>query len=159
MAYTRLERVERQVSHELPGPHHHLVKKPDKILLNIMPDTYWIEVSLKEQVLYLWQGGRIKNAFQVSTGRPGTPFRKSMATRKGTYNIYYMRPKYPMWGKDWYCLDVPYAIFFHHEFAIHGAYWHNDFGTPVSHGCVNLAEVDAGKVYEKMKLKDFVWVH
>ena len=145
--YTRLERVEFQESHFIEGPYHHLVRKPDKILLNIMPDTWWIEVSLEEQILYLWQGGLIKEAYRVSTGRPGTPFRISNATRKGTYNIYEMREKYPMWGRDWYCLDVPYVMFFHHDYAIHGAYWHTDFGKVRSHGCTNIAPVDARWLY------------
>jgi lipoprotein-anchoring transpeptidase ErfK/SrfK len=82
-----------------------------------------------------------------------------METRKGVYRMYALYKSYPMWGRDWWCPDVPYAMFFHHEFAIHGAYWHNDFGTPVSHGCVNMAEMDAAEVFAKVKKGTVVWVH
>jgi lipoprotein-anchoring transpeptidase ErfK/SrfK len=162
MVYTKLERIENQISHLshlLPKPYQHTVNIPDKILTKINAESNWIEVSLAEQILYLCKGKEIQRAYRVSTGKPGSAFRKSSATRKGIYNIYYMRPKYPMWGKDWYCPDVPFAIFYHHEFAIHGAYWHNNFGTPVSHGCVNMTEIDAWEVYVVVKRKDFVWVH
>jgi len=59
-------------------------------------------------------------------------------------------------GISYYNLpNVPYTMFFSNNqvaksrgYAIHGAYWHNNFGTPMSHGCINLREVDAQKVYE-----------
>jgi lipoprotein-anchoring transpeptidase ErfK/SrfK len=50
-------------------------------------------------------------------------------------------------------------MFFHREFAIHGAYWHNNFGSPISHGCVNMAELDAAEVFSHVKKGTVVWVH
>lgn len=160
MAYTKLVPIGNQVSQALPKPQHNVeFHERIKEALLKTPDMTWIEVSLAEQVLYLYKGSQIQEAYRVSTGRPGSPFRKSMATRKGCYNIYYMKASYPMWGRDWWCPDVPYAIFFHGELAIHGAFWHNDFGTPVSHGCVNMMPDDAKRIYEQVKKKGFVWVH
>ena len=122
-------------------------------------DEVWIEVSLAEQMLYLYRGCQVQSAYRVSTGRPGTPTRKSMATRKGVYRIYALYEKYPMWGKDWYCPDVTWVLWFHGELAVHAAFWHNSFGTPVSHGCVNMAEMDAREVYAQVKKRTVVWVH
>ena len=127
-------------------------------------DEVWIEVSLSEQMLYLYRGCQVQSAYRVSTGRPGIPGKKvSKATRKGVYRIYALYKSYPMWGRDgkdgWRCPDVPYVMWFHGELAIHAAYWHNDFGTPVSHGCVNMAEMDAEAVYAQVKRRTVVWVH
>ena len=159
MAYKKLERVP-QVSQYVP--HAVLTHKVpiDPRVTKIVKDAdIWIEVSLAEQMLYLYQGYEIRYAYRVSTGRPGAWNRISMATRKGVYRMYSLYKRYPMWGRDWYCLDVPYAMFFHGEFAIHAAYWHNDFGTPVSHGCVNMSEEDAKEVYELSHRGTVVWVH
>jgi hypothetical protein len=44
--------------------------------------------------------------------------------------------------------DVPWVMYFKGGYALHGAYWHDDFGRPRSHGCVNLAPIDARYVFE-----------
>lgn len=44
-----------------------------------------------------------------------------------------------MRGEDYDVPNVPYVMYYDRGYGIHGAYWHNNFGTPVSHGCVNLA--------------------
>lgn len=42
-------------------------------------------------------------------------------------------------GDDEYFLPaVPYVMYFHGNYGLHGTYWHNNFGQPMSHGCVNL---------------------
>lgn len=157
MTYKKLERVP-QVSQKL-DTYTHAVKVDPRVYRHVRGDDVWIEVSLDKQTLYVRQGDQITAAYRVSTGRPGSPRRKSMATRKGVYKMYALYKRYPMWGRDWYCLDVPYAMFYHGEFAIHGAYWHNSFGTPVSHGCVNMVPDDAGEVYQQVKKGTCVWVH
>ena len=43
--------------------------------------------------------------------------------------------------------NVPNNLFFYQGYALHGAYWHNNFGHPMSHGCVNIKPDDAGKIY------------
>lgn len=160
--YNRLVRVPGQVSQLISNPVHD-VPIPNKITRMVVGDEAWVEVSLDEQALYLYMGTDIVSAFWVSTGRPGSHTRVSKATRKGIYRVYKMYKSYPMWGIDggigWWCPDVPFTIFFHKEFAIHGAYWHNDFGTPVSHGCVNMAEMDAGFIFSQVKKGTVIWVH
>ena len=43
--------------------------------------------------------------------------------------------------------DVPFVQYFNEGYALHAAYWHDDFGTPRSHGCVNLAPLDAAWLF------------
>ena len=157
----RLTRIEGQVSQYVPeAVLTHSIPIDARVTRLVKDADIWIEVSLDEQMLYLYQGSEVRFAYRVSTGRPGIPGKlKSMATRKGVYKIYALYVSYPMWGKDWYCPDVPYAMFFHHELAIHAAYWHNDFGKPVSHGCVNMMPDDAKEVYGQVKKRTVVWVH
>jgi hypothetical protein len=58
-------------------------------------------------------------------------------------------------GADYYNLpNVPYTMFFYNGqtpkswgYSLHGAYWHNNFGHPMSHGCVNMRIPDAEKLY------------
>jgi lipoprotein-anchoring transpeptidase ErfK/SrfK len=158
--YRRLTRVP-QESHAVPDAIlYHDIPIDSRVTKLVKGNDVWIEVSLDEQVLYVYEGSGIVSAYMVSTGRPGIPGKlKSMATRKGVYRMYSLYKAYPMWGRDWWCPDVPYAMFFHGELAIHGAYWHNNFGTPVSHGCVNMAEMDAAEVFAQVKKGTVVWVH
>jgi lipoprotein-anchoring transpeptidase ErfK/SrfK len=116
-------------------------------------EEIWIEVDLGGQRLYVHEGERLVAGFRISSGKEG------METKTGLFRIYAMYPSYPMWGPDYHTPDVPWTMFFHTEFAIHGAYWHDSFGTPVSHGCVNLAVNDAEWVYGNVKKGTYVHVH
>lgn len=164
-SYRRLTRIGGQVSQYVPeAVSTHDVLIDSRVTKLVIGDDIWIEVSLDEQMLYMYRGSDILSAYRVSTGRPGIPGKlKSKTTRKGVYRMYALYEKYPMWGRDskggWWCPDVPYTMFFHSEFAIHGAYWHNDFGTPVSHGCVNMMPDDAQEIYRHVKKRTVVWVH
>ena len=52
-------------------------------------------------------------------------------------------------GTDYYNLpNVPYVMYFYHYFGLHGAYWHNNFGHTMSHGCVNMRPIDAGAIFD-----------
>jgi lipoprotein-anchoring transpeptidase ErfK/SrfK len=157
MAYKLLTRVP-QISQKLAS-FTHAVEIDKRVYKYVKGDDIWIEVSLDNQVLYVHQGDLITSAYRVSTGRPGGPRLKSMATRKGVYRVYDMDPVYPMWGRDWRCPDVPWCIWFHGELAVHGAYWHNSWGTPISHGCVNMMPDDAHEVYMQINKRTVVWVH
>jgi lipoprotein-anchoring transpeptidase ErfK/SrfK len=53
-----------------------------------------------------------------------------------------------MVGPNYYLPDVPYTMYFHGSYALHGTYWHNSFGQPMSHGCVNLPTDDAEKLFQ-----------
>ena len=98
----------------------------------------WISIDLSEQRLIAWEGNKAVYAVIVSTGKQSTP------TRKGIFKVQTKYPITRMTGADYDVPDVPYTMYYDGGMAIHGAYWHNLFGTPVSHGCTNVA-VDHAK--------------
>ena len=94
----------------------------------------WLEIDITRQRLIAWEGADPVYAIIVSTGKPSTP------TLPGVFAIQSKYPSVRMQGADYDVPDVPHAMFYYGtSYAIHGAYWHNDFGTPVSHGCTNVA--------------------
>ena len=101
----------------------------------------WIDVDLTNQMVYAYEGDTIVNSFVVSTGTWMTP------TVTGKYKIWIKLKKTSMSGPGYYLADVPYVMYFHKGYGLHGTYWHNNFGTPMSHGCVNLSIPDAEWLY------------
>jgi lipoprotein-anchoring transpeptidase ErfK/SrfK len=93
----------------------------------------WIQIDLKRQRLFAWEGKTQVHAVIISTGKDATP------TLSGVFKIQSKHEKARMRGDDYDIPDVPYVMFYDGNYAIHGVYWHRNFGTPVSHGCVNLA--------------------
>jgi lipoprotein-anchoring transpeptidase ErfK/SrfK len=93
----------------------------------------WIQIDLKKQRLIAWEGANPVYAIVISTGKGSTP------TRPGIFNIQTKLAKSRMKGADYDVPNVPYVMFYQGNYAIHGAFWHRRFGTPVSHGCVNVA--------------------
>jgi lipoprotein-anchoring transpeptidase ErfK/SrfK len=61
----------------------------------------------------------------------------------GDYNIYVKYVADDMQGADYFLPQVPYTMYFYQGYGIHGTYWHNSFGRPMSHGCVNLPTPEA----------------
>lgn len=108
----------------------------------------WIEVGLSDFKLYAWEGNRKVFEFPISTGRPGykTVTGEFRIWRKVRNQAY--RGGSRERGDYYYLPNVPYSLFFHGAYAIHGAYWHNDFGVKNrSSGCVNLRISDAEQLY------------
>jgi lipoprotein-anchoring transpeptidase ErfK/SrfK len=64
-----------------------------------------------------------------------------------------------MSGPGYYLPDVPYIMYFYKGYGLHGTYWHNNFGTPMSHGCVNLTIPDAAWLYNFSSVGTVVNVH
>jgi len=54
---------------------------------------------------------------------------------------------------------VPYVMYFYRDYALHGTFWHSNFGTPMSHGCVNLKTSDAEWIYYWASVGTLVNVH
>jgi lipoprotein-anchoring transpeptidase ErfK/SrfK len=102
----------------------------------------WIEIDISDQRLTAWQGDVPVFETIVSTGKPG------WRTLPGTFAVYRKYESTRMTGPDYDTPDVPWTMYYSGGFAIHGAYWHNNFGTPVSHGCVNLRVPEAKALYE-----------
>jgi len=113
----------------------------------------WIEVDLSEQKLVFYGNEDETREFMVSTGLPQTP------TLEGTYNIERMYTTCNMSGPGYFTEGVPYCMYFYQGYALHGAWWHNNFGQPMSHGCVNLSPEDAGWIFERVEIGTKVVVH
>ncbi|MBD2166372.1 L,D-transpeptidase [Calothrix membranacea FACHB-236] len=115
--------------------------------------TRWIEIDLSKQRLFAWEGKKLVYSYRISTGKRATPTPKGKFAINSKYRLNRMR------GEDYDIPDVPYAMYFYEGYAIHGAYWHNNFGTPVSHGCVNLRVKQARQLYNWAKVGTLVVVH
>lgn len=91
-----------------------------------------ILVSTEKQRIYAYENGQFLRSHLVSTGLPATP------TVRGDYSVYVKYATDDMSGPDYFLPQVPYVMYFYQGYGIHGTYWHNSFGRPMSHGCVNL---------------------
>ena len=116
------------------------------------PGRRWIDVSLLRQSLVAYEGDRPVFATLVSTGAGGIGDPKEThATIQGVFLIHTKHVTATMDGDDagdeFDLRDVPFVQYSHEGFALHAAYWHDDFGTPRSHGCVNLAPKDAAFLF------------
>lgn len=105
------------------------------------PGEKWIDINLSRQTLTAYVGQTPVFTAVVSTGTSRTP------TVVGTYSIYVKYLSTPMSGPGYYLPNVPYTMYFYRGYGIHGTYWHNNFGTPMSHGCVNMRTPDAQWLY------------
>lgn len=113
----------------------------------------WIDIDLSEQRLSAYQGKNLVNSFVVSTGTWATP------TVTGQYRVYVKYRYTDMAGPGYYLPNVPYTMYFYKGYGIHGTYWHNNFGTPMSHGCVNMATSEAGWIFDWSVVGTLVNVH
>jgi len=108
-----------------------------------------IAVDTYEQTLGVYQGGQLIFATLVSSGSRYFP------TRPGTFKVWAKLTHGKMSGayrpdrSDYYFLeDVPWILYYDGDRALHGAYWHDNFGIKSSHGCVNLSPKDARWLYD-----------
>ncbi|MEM9691141.1 MAG: L,D-transpeptidase [Myxococcota bacterium] len=116
----------------------------------------WVDVSIQRQTLILYEGTKPVYATMVSTGKDGLGDpRKSHSTPRGLFRI---RDKHvtttmdsQVVGEEFELQDVPYVQYFKAGYALHAAYWHTEFGRPRSHGCINLAPLDAYRIFHWTK--------
>ena len=101
----------------------------------------WIEVVLSTQRTIAWQGDEQVRTMIVSTGTSRHP------TVTGRFQVYAKFLSRTMSGPEYTLQDVPDVMFFYKGYAIHGTYWHSNFGQPMSHGCVNLSKADAAWLF------------
>lgn len=107
-----------------------------------------IEVNLTEQRLYAWEGNTVANTFLISSGisRFPSPVGEFSVLEKIYVKGY--RWSYGPGNPNNYNLPgVKHNMRFHGSFYLHGAYWHNNFGHRMSHGCINIDEPDAEWLY------------
>ncbi len=113
----------------------------------------WIDVSILNQILVLWEGEDPVYATLVSTGKDGLGDPETTtSTPQGVFRILQKHVTTTMDSNaadsEFELRDVPWVMYFKGGYALHGAYWHDDFGRMRSHGCVNLAPIDARYVFE-----------
>jgi lipoprotein-anchoring transpeptidase ErfK/SrfK len=117
-------------------------------------DEKRIEVDLSKQMVYAYEGDNKVMEFLVSSGKWGK-------TPTGEFTIAYKTLSQTMSGgskalrTSYYLPNVQYVQFFGNKeipwgrgFSFHGTYWHNNFGTPMSHGCLNMRNEDAKALFE-----------
>jgi hypothetical protein len=108
----------------------------------------WIDVSIAAQTLVAYEGDEPVFATLVSTGEGGLGDPETThATVRGVFRIHTKHVTATMdsdqLGDEYDLRDVPYVQYFTQGYALHAAYWHDGFGSPKSHGCVNLSPSDA----------------
>ena len=118
----------------------------------------WIDISLTYEYMTVYQGSTVLMETYISSGKPG------FETPAGTYYINTMLPEQDMegvLGGEYYNVpSVPWVMYFTDVgHAIHGAYWHNNFGTPMSHGCINVPVDLAAYVYSVSSIGTRVEIH
>ncbi len=115
-------------------------------VLGSSTDEKWIEIDLSDQKLIAHQGNTIFLESLISSGLWGK-------TPPGEYHIWYKIRATKMEGGNkatntyYYLPNVPYTMFFNNDIGIHGTYWHQNFGKPMSHGCVNSPTPIAEKLF------------
>ncbi len=113
----------------------------------------WIEVDLSSQRSYAYIGRTMVRSFIVSTGTWQHP------TVTGVFRIYVKYRYANMSGPDYFLRNVPYVMYFYKGYGLHGTYWHNNFGVPMSHGCVNYTITDAGWLFDFASVGTVVYIH
>ncbi len=123
-----------------------LLSEDEKQVLGATSEEKWIEVDLSDQKMIAHQGEQVFLESLVSTGLWGR-------TPPGEYRIWYKIRATKMEGGNranntyYYLPNVPYVMFFSGDIGIHGTYWHQNFGQPMSHGCVNSPTPIAEKLF------------
>jgi LysM repeat protein len=113
----------------------------------------WIEVDLSSQRVYARSGNTVVKSFVVSTGTSQYP------TVTGRFRVYAKYSSTTMSGPGYYLPGVPWTMYYYKGYAIHGTYWHNNFGRPMSHGCINMRTGDAAWLYSWAPHGTLVVVH
>jgi hypothetical protein len=116
----------------------------------------WIDVRVTWGSLIAYEGDKPVYATAISPGVDGITQRaRGHTTVLGTYTVGWKLVSADMSGvekkKEWAVDDVPFVNYFKDSYAVHGAWWHNDFGRPKSHGCVNVAPNDAHWLWHWME--------
>jgi lipoprotein-anchoring transpeptidase ErfK/SrfK len=127
--------------------------KPGDPPRDLAPGEKWIDVNTKTQTLVAYEGDKAVYATAVSTGKEDKEDKeKDHHTPPGTFRIREKHIAATMDGDvatdgPYSIEDVPWIMYFNGSYALHGAFWHNNFGKTQSHGCVNLAPLDAKALF------------
>lgn len=118
-----------------------------------------IEVNLSQQHAYLIENGAVVDSWPISSGKEG------FASATGNFRITAKLTSQNMGNRDltkepyYFTPDVPWVMYYNGDEALHGAYWHNNFGNVMSHGCINMPVGSAEFAYAWAPMGTEVWVH
>jgi len=101
-----------------------------------------IEIDLSDQRLRYYVGTTLVGDFFISSGLAHTP------TPTGVFAVQAKIPSILYQGANYNYPNTKWNLRFLPKYYIHGAYWHNNFGTPMSRGCINVSYADMPKLYE-----------
>jgi lipoprotein-anchoring transpeptidase ErfK/SrfK len=115
-------------------------------------DRKWLDVSIASQTLVAYEGSRPVYVTLISSGKDGLGDPKTThSTVRGQFLIHTKHVSSTMdsdeTGDEYDLREVPYVQYFTEGYAFHAAYWHDGFGAPKSHGCINLSPADARFVF------------
>lgn len=123
----------------------------------LRPGEKWIDVNVSTQTLVAYEGSAPVHNTLVSTGTANHP------TVIGQFRIWLRFTSQDMngyrLGYDYYLKGVPYVQYFYEDYALHGTFWHSNFGHPMSHGCVNLSPSDAEWLFHWADYGTLVNIH
>ncbi len=137
-----------------------ITQEPSPTAVPAQPTPYpeiveerWIDVDLEDQLLTAYGGNTPVHTTRVSTGLSNTP------TTEGQFRIWIKLRYDDMAGADYYIEDVPFVMYFHEGYGLHGVTWHGNFGHPMSHGCVNLPTPEAEWLFDWADVGILVNIH
>jgi lipoprotein-anchoring transpeptidase ErfK/SrfK len=154
----RIKEAWSHLEYHAPATHLRLIPAEDIAPLspNVPPEDKRIEVSIARQTLTAYEGDNIVLETKISSGQHYKPKgQKRWDTPAGTFNVFSKMPSKHMGDgrltsdKEAYELPgVPWVCFFHEDgVATHGTYWHTNYGTVMSHGCVNMRTAEAKWIF------------
>jgi hypothetical protein len=121
---------------------------------DLAPGEKWIDVNLTRKTMVALEGDKPIFATLISPGKKSSIKEKDHSTIQGTFRIREKHIAVTMDGDGKAASDLPYSIedvpyvqYFEGSYALHAAFWHNNFGHEMSHGCVNLSPLDAKRVF------------
>jgi lipoprotein-anchoring transpeptidase ErfK/SrfK len=140
----------------IPPPEPTAVPRAE--IANVPSGEVWIDINLSYEYMTVYQGSTVLMETYISSGKPG------FETPPGTYYINTKLESQTMegvlGGEYYHVPDVPWVMYFTNVgHAIHGAYWHNNFGSPMSHGCINVPMDLAAYVYSVSSIGTRVEIH
>ena len=123
---------------------------PGPLPADLKPNERWIDVNLTTQTVLALEGEKPVYASLISSGKESKIKDKDHRTPVGEWRVREKHITTTMDGDGsaagdlpYSIEDVPYVMYFFRSYALHGAFWHSNFGSQMSHGCVNLSPLDA----------------
>lgn len=130
------------------------ITTPGPMPANLEPNERWLDINLSTQTAILFVGTAPVYATLVSTGKTNSRKELDHSTPTGEWRVREKHITATMDGDGTAAGDMPYSIeavpyvmYFHRSYAVHGAFWHENYGSKMSHGCINMAPLDAKYIF------------